>query len=74
MKRAVLILLLLISPAWAQAPQQLTPSQLALQLNSLITQMALQLEALQRENAELKAQLAPPKPAAPSAPPPQSPH
>lgn len=55
MARLIAILLLaLTSPALAQQP---TPAQTALQIDNVINQWAQTIEALQRENAELKKQI-----------------
>lgn len=52
------LILTLGSPVFAQQPPQQTPTQLALQINGIIGQMAQGLEALQNQNAELQKQLA----------------
>lgn len=54
-------LLLMISPAMAQdatpPPKMLTPSELAIQLDTAINQMAAALEEANKENADLRKQL-----------------
>jgi septal ring factor EnvC (AmiA/AmiB activator) len=60
MKRFAIVLAscLSTSPAFAQQSPQQSPTQLALQINGIIGQMAQGLEALQQQNAELQKQLA----------------
>ena len=48
-------LLCLIS--WSASAQQNTPSQTAIQIDNIINQWAQTIEALQRENAELRKQI-----------------
>lgn len=55
---AIIVLSLISSPALAQQPQQQSPAEVALQINSIITQFAQGLTALQQQNAKLQADLA----------------
>lgn len=55
MKWALIILALLTAPAYAQ--QQLPPSSVALQINSIVGQWAQELEALRQQNAQLQAKI-----------------
>jgi hypothetical protein len=48
------VLCLMAVPAFAQQP---TPSQTAIQIDNVINQWAQTIEALQRENADLKKQI-----------------
>ena len=54
MKLIAFALCLMASTAFGQQP---TPSQTAIQIDNVINQWAQTIEALQRENAELKKQL-----------------
>jgi cell division protein FtsB len=55
MRAIAFVLCFMVVPAWAQQSQ--TPSQTAIQIDNVINQWAQQLEALQRENADLKKQI-----------------
>lgn len=54
----LLAVALLSSPAFAQQPQQLTPSQLAIQLNTVIGQWAQTIEAQQKQISDLQQERA----------------
>ena len=54
----VIGIILVVSVAFAQQPQQQSPSQLALQITGVIGQWAQMLEVQQRQIAELQGQLA----------------
>lgn len=54
MKKILVLGLLISVPAWAQQPVQQTPSQVALQITGILGQWAQALEALQKENADLR--------------------
>jgi ABC-type transporter MlaC component len=59
MKRLALTVLLVTTPALAQAPQaQLSPAQVALQINNVVAQWAQQLEADKHTIKDLQEQLA----------------
>lgn len=60
MLKIIPLLLLLTTPALAQQPlqpPQLTPSQLAISVTNAVNQMAVALDQLMKENADLKKQL-----------------
>jgi 2,4-dienoyl-CoA reductase-like NADH-dependent reductase (Old Yellow Enzyme family) len=50
-------LLVIATPVIAQQPTQQTPSQIALQIDNIINGWAQAIEALQKQNADLQAQL-----------------
>jgi CHASE1-domain containing sensor protein len=56
MRLIFVLLLSLTAAAFAQQPQQ-TPSQIALQIDNIINGWAQAIEALQKQNADLQAQL-----------------
>lgn len=57
--RSIAIAALLLSawPAFAQAPQQVSPSQVAVAVNTAIGQLAQQAEAWQRQIIELQGEV-----------------
>lgn len=56
--RFLALLAMLSTPAMAQQPPPMSPSQTAIAITNAVNQMAVALEELSRENASLKKQLA----------------
>jgi hypothetical protein len=70
MRFVVPFLMFLATPAFAQQPPQMSPSQTAIAITNAVNQMAVALDQLVKENADLKKQLAD-RPNEPSAQTPQ---
>lgn len=57
-RRALIIGVLCLMPVCANAQQQASPSQTAIQIDNVINQWAQTLEALQKQNADLQKEVA----------------